>query len=100
MVKKDSNKEKKITINGYLEEVELEDGNSGVVINDGEDDYYVVMDKTGKKLLDHIDEEVELTGVLSKNRGELMIAVTHYHLVDDYEDMDDLDDDFEDRWSA
>jgi hypothetical protein len=99
MAKKEEPKAKEVTINGYVEEVELEDGNSGILINDGDDDYYLVMDKSGKKLLDHIDEEVEVTGMLSKRQGELTLKVIRFRLVDEYDDQDDDDDDFDDRWS-
>jgi aspartyl/asparaginyl-tRNA synthetase len=97
MAKKEEAKAREITINGYVEEVELEDGNSGIMINDGDDDYHLVMDKSGKKLLDHIDEEVEVTGMLSKKHGELMLKVTRFRLVDDYEDQDE-DEEFDDHW--
>jgi hypothetical protein len=97
MVKKEEAKAREVTINGYVEEVELEDGNSGIMINDGDDDYHLIMDKSGKKLLDHIDEEVEVTGMLSKKSGELVLKVTRFRLVDDYEDQDE-DEDFDDHW--
>jgi hypothetical protein len=95
MAKVAEEKTKETSISGWVEEVELEDGNTGILINDGEEDYYVVMDKQGKKLLDHVDEEVEVTGLVSKKRGELSIKITHFEL---YDNDDDYEDD--DRWDA
>lgn len=91
-------KDKEITVNGYLEEIELETGRSGVMVYDGEDDYCVVMDKSGKQLLEHINEEVEVTGILSKKGEDLILRVTRFRPVDYYEDMGD-DDFFNERWS-
>lgn len=91
-------KDNEITVNGYLEEIELETGKSGVMVYDGEDDYYVVMDKSGKQLLSHINEEVEVTGLLSKKGEDLILRVTRFRPMDYYEDMGD-DDFFNERWS-
>ncbi len=103
MARKGIQKEDRITIDGFVEEVELEDGSFGLVIYDGENDYYVVLDKKGLKLSNHVDEEVEVTGTLSENDGELWLKVTYFQLIDDFEDMydgDDFDPGYDDRWSA
>jgi hypothetical protein len=99
MLTKKKSKANEITIYGYLDKIELEDGNLGVLVYDGEDDYYVVMDKFGQQLLDHINEEIEATGTLSKEDGQLVLNVTHFRPVDYYEDMED-DYYFDDRSSA
>jgi hypothetical protein len=88
--------EKEITISGYVEEIALPGGNVGVLINDGEADYYVVMDKAGKRLLEYIDEEVEATGVVTKSQGDWAIKVARFDVVDYYEDGDDEDYDYDD----
>ncbi len=98
MAKKEKPRKNEITVNGYVEEVELEDGNTGLLINDGEEDYYIVMDKIGKKLMDYIDEEVEATGDLSRKRGDLVLEVVRFNLMDDYEDMSDEDDEYDRQW--
>ena len=98
MARKEKLNKKDVTVSGYLEEIELEDGNPGLLIDDGDDDYYVVMDKIGKQMLDHIDEEVEASGVLSKNRGELSLKVNNFRLIDFDEDFED-DDDLEAQWN-
>lgn len=103
MARKGIQKEDRITIDGFVEEVELEDGSLGIVIYDGENDYYIVLDKKGLKLSNHIDEEVEVTGTLSEKDGELWLKVTYFQLIDDFEDMyddDGYDPDYNDRWSA
>lgn len=101
MAKVAEEKTKETSISGWVEEVELEDGNTGILINDGEEDYYVVMDKQGKKLLDHVDEEVEVTGLVSKKHGELSIKIIHFELLgDDDEEEDDDDYGDDDRWDA
>ena len=103
MARKGIQKEDRITIDGFVEEVELEDGSLGLVIYDGENDYYVVLDKKGLKLSNHVDEEVEVTGTLSEKDGELWLKVTYFQLIDDFEDMydnDDFDPGYDDRWSA
>lgn len=106
MAEKKKQNEMSITLDGYVEAVELENGSPGVMIYDGEDDYAVVMDKTGKKLLDHVDEEIEVSGLLSKRQGELILKVIQFRIIDLYEDWDDDDysdyefDNDDDRWIA
>lgn len=103
MARKGIQKEEIITIDGFVEEVELEDGDMGIIIYDGENDYLVVLDKKGLKLSNHIDEEVEVSGTLSEKNGELWLKVTYFQLIDDFEDRyddDDYDSGYDDRWSA
>jgi hypothetical protein len=100
MARKGIQKEDLITIDGFVEEVELEDGTIGIVVNDGENDYYVVLDKKGKKMGQHVDEEVEVSGTLSEKNGDFWIKVTYFQLVDYYGDSDDdYDPAYDDRWS-
>lgn len=103
MARKGIQKKELITVNGLVEEVDLGDGNIGIIIYDGENDYCVVLDKKGKKLSNHVDEEVEVSGTLSEKDGELWIKVTYFQLIDYYEDRyddDDYDSIYDDRWSA
>lgn len=106
MGKEKSSASKEMTIVGYVEEYEQEDGNSGVIISDGDFEFVVVMDRQGKRLLDYMDEEIEVTGLVSKKGGVREIKVIDFHLLDEYEDdegdyYDDDDDDdlFGDRRS-
>lgn len=89
---------KEITLNGYVEEIDWEGGETGVIIDDGNDDYYVVMDETGKRLLEHVDEEVEVTGMVSKKDGEWTLKVSNFHALDYYEDEIDDYEDMDDYW--
>lgn len=103
MARKGIQNEELITVDGYVEEVKLEDGNIGIVVNDGDNDYFVVLDKKGKKLSRHVDEEVEVSGTLSEKDGEFWLKVTYFHLIDYYEDMyddDGYDPGYDDRWST
>jgi aspartyl/asparaginyl-tRNA synthetase len=103
MARKGIQKEDLITIDGFVEEVELEGAKIGIVVNDGEHDYYVVLDKKGKNLRNHVGEEVEVSGTLSEKSGDLWLKVTYFHVIDYYEEMYDddyYDRDYDDRWSA
>ena len=87
---------KEVTITGFVTEIELEDGDEGVQIESDDFEYQVVMDKKGKMLLDYLDEEVEVTGVVSKTKGVRSITVSKFNALDDYDDEDDDDDDYDD----
>ncbi|MGD9009533.1 MAG: hypothetical protein PVG41_16525 [Desulfobacteraceae bacterium] len=103
MARKGIQKENIITVEGFVEEVVLGDGDMGLVIYDGENDYLVVMDKKGTKLSNHIDEEVEVSGMLAEKDGELWLKVTYFQLIEDFEDRyddDSYDFGYDDRWSA
>jgi hypothetical protein len=96
MARKGFAKEDLTTIEGFVEEVGLENGNTGLVIFDGENDYHVVLDKKGKKLENFLEEEVEVSGTLSEKDGEFWLKVIYFQLVDYFDEKDDYDD----RWSA
>ena len=104
MSKKEKGGTKETMIVGFVEEVELEDGDSGLQIDDGDDRYLVVMDKNGKKLSNYIDEEVEITGFVNRAGGHREIKVSHFRLSDDFDDdedddrSDDDDDFFDNRY--
>jgi hypothetical protein len=91
MAGKKQQAEEMITINGFVEEIEWEDGDRGLVIYDGENDYSIKMDQTGKMLFDHIDDEVEITGTVSMQDGDWVLSVDHFLVVDYYDDRDDED---------
>lgn len=100
MAKKILPMEKEITLNGYVAEIDLGSGSSGVIIDDGNDEYVVVMDKIGKKLLDHVDEEIEAFGSVTRKDGDLVLKVSRFEVLDYYTD-EDLDfDEMDDFWNA
>ena len=83
---------KETLITGLVEEVELENGNNGVQLDDGDDIYQVVMDRQGRKLLDFVDEEVEVRGVVSGQHDKYQIKIRHFQLLNDYREVDDEND--------
>ena len=87
---------KEATIIGFVEETELENGDSGIQIDGDDYQYQVVMDKQGKKLLDYIDEEIEAVGIVSKTKGVREIKISRFTLLDSYEDDDEDYDDYGD----
>ena len=88
---------KEATIIGFVEEIELENGDSGIQIDGDNYQYQVVMDKQGKKLLDYVDEEIEAVGTVSKNKGVRHIKISRFTLLDSYEDDDEDYDDYGDE---
>ena len=100
---------KEIRITGFIEEIELEDGGQGLQLDDGDHTYIIVMDKIGNKMERYIDEEVDVTGMMTKSGGMREIKVSAFRLTDDYNDddngydegddsyYDDYDDDLDDR---
>ncbi|MGD8835382.1 MAG: hypothetical protein PVJ84_18065 [Desulfobacteraceae bacterium] len=104
MAKKIIPMEKEVTLNGYVEEIDLGNGRSGIIIDNGDDEYVVVMDKIGKKMLDHIDEEVEACGLVTRKDGDLLLKVYRFEPVDyfcdeDYDEGYDFDE-YDDYWNA
>lgn len=81
MAGKEIRKEEQITVDGYVEKVDLENGKKGIVIYDGEIDFYVAMDEMGKSLRRHVNEQVKATGTLSKNNGKIWLNVTIFDLL-------------------
>lgn len=100
MAKKVIPMEKEITLNGYVEEIELGNGKSGIIIDDGNDEYVVVMDTTGKRLLDHVDEEVEIHGTVTREDGDLVLRVSRFEPVDYYCDENFDFGDLDEYWNA
>jgi len=80
---------KETVITGLVEEVALENGSTGVQLDDGDDVYLVLMDRQGKRLLDCIDEEVEVRGIVSMQDDRHRIKIRHLRLLNDYRDLDD-----------
>ena len=78
MMKQGRKAKKKITIIGFVDPLDDDDDNSGVMISTDNEEYIVEMDQTGEKLLNMIDEEVQVTGQLSiAEDGTKSIVVTH-----------------------
>lgn len=90
---------KEITILGYVAEVESEnDDFVGVKISTDDDDYYVTQNKISKLLENLIDEDVEVTGIVSAEGedGIKYITVTDYEVLNldyGYEDDEEKEED-------
>lgn len=90
-MKKGRSAREEITIIGFVDPLDEDDDNSGVMISTDNEEYIVEMNQTGEKLLNMIDEEVQITGRLSiAEDGTKSLAVTHFDIAaDDGEDEDD-----------
>ena len=81
---------KSISFTGFIQEIELEDGEMGLQINDGDHVYRIVMDKTGSKLSRYVDEEVDVTGLLTHTTDSSELKVNTFRLTEGlYYDDDD-----------
>ena len=90
---------REITLTGFVEEFELEDGEMGLQLDDGDDVYLIVMDDIGDKLHRYVDEEIDVTGILTKTGNKHELKVNSFRLTDTFEDDDDDrydDEDYED----
>ncbi|MCF8078584.1 MAG: hypothetical protein K9K88_04805 [Desulfobacterales bacterium] len=90
---------REVTIIGYVDEVEAEDGSPAIQITTEDDERYRVhSDHKGDELFDFLDEEVAVSGVVQKDRrGTPVITVKNYEVIDDYDDYDDDEDEYIDR---
>jgi hypothetical protein len=93
---KKGNDPKAVTISGVVEELELDDDDIGLQIVDSGRVHRVVMDRQGRKLLDYVDEEVVVIGIISKTREASEIKIARFHLVD--EESEEEDEDEEEAW--
>lgn len=100
MAKKVLPMEKEITLNGIVEEIDFGKGESGIIIDDGNGEYLVVMDRTGKRLLEHVDEEVEAHGTVTRKDGDLVFKVSRFEPLDYYCDEDYDFSELDDYWNA
>ena len=98
-MKQTQNQASEATIVGRVNETDV-DGE--LIIVTEEEDFFVAMNKVGRRLNSYLDEMVEATGTVSRDReGNLLITVHRFEsLEDDWED-EEADDDFDyedDRW--
>ncbi|MGD8366705.1 MAG: hypothetical protein PVG78_03600, partial [Desulfobacterales bacterium] len=88
-----------VTVVGYVDEYDDEDGSTGIrITTEDAQSYRIHLDGKGKELFELVDEEVVLTGWLQKDRGgNRILRVKRYEVIDDYEDDVDEDrDDYDD----
>ena len=82
----------KVTITGFVEEFEYDDGAYGLKVVTDENEYIVELDKTGKRLRKLEGEEVEATGLVTYDKdGVNHLKMEHFEVIE-YNDNDDSDD--------
>ncbi|HHP7234895.1 MAG TPA: hypothetical protein ACFCUC_09720 [Desulfobacterales bacterium] len=87
---------RQITVTGFVEEYEDDEGNYGLLLDASSEDYIIEIDKVGKQLRKLVGEEVEVTGIVIKDHDDFKhLQVEQFELLesdDDYEDRYDVDD--------
>jgi hypothetical protein len=91
-MKREKDSREEITLIGFVDPLDDDDDNTGVKISTDEDEYIVEMNRTGKKLLNMIDEEIQATGRVSvDSNGTKTFDVKTF----DYASYDESDEDAE-----
>jgi len=82
-----------VTFVGYVDEVENDDGTTGVrITTEDAESVQIHLDDKGRELLDRVDEEIIVTGAIQTDRnGDRTLWVKTYELIDD--DPDDYNED-------
>jgi hypothetical protein len=90
-------KEKESTLIGFVYEIEENGIVRGIAISTGDEDYIVEMNEWGKQLCKEIENDVKVTGFVSKDQdGKLHIRLTGYELLykdGEYNIIHNLDED-------
>jgi len=86
---------KKITLTGYVDPVDEDDQEAGIMITTDEgQEYLVEMNKQAKRLMNLLDQEVKVTGTVSKDaEGVFHISVVAFEVMEYEEDEEDFRDD-------
>ncbi len=91
-MKKDKSNKKERVIIGVVKAVEEDDEITGLVILSDYEEYHVVENKTGRKLYDAVNKNVEVTGrVETDDDGDHHITISDFEIFET-EDEDDYDD--------
>ena len=87
-------KNRQMTIVGYVDPMDEDDHDTGIVIStDDDEEYMVYLNKQGRKLLDLIGEEVKVHGTVKQTEdGENQITITKFEILD-FEETDEDDED-------
>lgn len=93
MGKKSNLKNKTITITGYVDPVDEDDSEAGVVISTDDDEEYLVdQNKQGRRLLNLLGEKVKAQGTVTQMEdGENQISITAFEVLE-YEETSEDDD--------
>lgn len=100
-----TSKSRQVTIVGYVDPIDEDDHDAGIIIStDDDEEYLVYLNKQGRKLIDLIGEEVKVHGTVSKtDDGDDQISITKFEVIDFEEtDEDDFyyDDDAMERYDS
>jgi hypothetical protein len=89
-----------VTFFGYVDEVDNEDGTTGVrITTEDAESVRIHLDEKGMELLDLVDEEIVVTGAVQTDcNGGRILWVKNYELIDNNPDEfdEDPDDDYDD----
>ena len=106
MGKKETHKNKTVTIVGYVDPVDEDDSEAGVVIStDNDEEYLVDPNKQGRRLLNLLGEKIRAQGTVAQTEdGENQISITAFEVLeyqetsedDDYSEPDTYFDRYED----
>jgi len=93
MGKKTNLKNKTITITGFVDPVDEDDSESGVVIStDNDEEYLVDQNKQGRRLLNLLGERIKAEGTVTRTEdGENQISITAFEVLE-YEETSEDDD--------
>ena len=85
------NKPKKIkTIVGYVDWIDEDDRNAGILISTEDEVYLVEMDKAGKKLMDAAGEKVQVTGAVADDHDyDYRISISEFEIIEFDENVED-----------
>ena len=106
MGKKETHKNKTATIVGYVDPIDEDDSEAGVVIStDNDEEYLVDPNKQGRRLLNLLGEKIRAQGTVAQTEdGENQISITAFEVLeyqetsedDDYSEPDTYFDRYED----
>lgn len=96
-MKKAKKPQKDVTLVGCVSPIEEDDTVVGIEISTDDDCYLVELNKQGKKLFNHLDEDVEVKGIVTKDEDDnYKITVTSFELLETEDDEID-DDNYDDE---
>ncbi len=82
------------TIVGYVDMINEDDEDAGIVITTEDDVYLVEMNKAGRRLMDVIGEKVQAIGAIADDdEYDYRISVSKFEIIEYDEDDEDYDGD-------
>ena len=92
----EKNMNKPITIVGYVDAVDEDDKQAGIIITTNDDDEFLVeLNKEGKRLMNMIGEQVQVSGLVKKIKsGEDRITVSKFEVLEYQETYEEGPEDY------